>query len=331
MPYKNTNHLAALPMNINEKPVSVKAAGDINGKIMTTGDTSKKIMLTYQTTYESSASATKQTLPVKLTATNYTFPYVMGYAVTDGSFFSEESQERGSAVAVLNQKAAFDLFGSINAAGGTVNVNGKTYTVSGVTDDTDDTARNIYVPAQTLGETTASGVIVSLNGTSEEQAKNELKAAYVDQYRFHILNLGLVATVVTDKVYLSAILAAMGILIIIFKKSLRLFKICLSSLSRLRQNEYLQGILRDKSGTVFKLAAAILFSVLIVVSLFWLLPFATEKFLVINTVRGVFDGVILSCFTAEISGLRGLYQLSNILFAAFVAVFAAFTVVVARR
>jgi len=329
--YIKTNHLAALPKANSDKLINIEAADGINKKVMSDGDSDGRVMLTYQTIYETWATASKAGGAIKLNAVNYTFPFVMGYAITDGSFFSQGAQDTGQAVAALNKKAAFNLFGSIYATGGKVTINGKAYTVAGVIDDNDDKTLNVYVPAAVLNEAAAQGVIVSLNGTSEEWAKNKLKAAYIDDARFHFINLGLVAQVVADKVYLSGIIAAMGFLIIAFKMSLRLLRVCLRNFKALRKEEYLMGILRGSPGTVFKLTASVILSVAIVVCLFALLPFVTEKFLVIGTVKGVFGGLVFSCFTAEITGLQSLYQLSNIFFTVFVMAFFGFTAAVTAK
>lgn len=315
------NHLAALPKVAGKKSVSVTAAEEIN----------EKMMLTYETIYEKSVKAIQVSKSVTLKATNYTYHFVMGYPVVSGGFFSKDAQDDGNKVAVLNEKAAFDLFGTLDAGGNHLYIDMKPYVVVGVISDGDSDTLNVFVPSSSIGETTAECIVVSLTGVSPEQAKNELKAAGLDDIRFDFLNLGLIKSVVQNKIILSAVVALMGFSLIIIKKMLKILLLSWNEIKRICQSEYLRRVLIDKSGVAFKVTAAALLLILIVILDFALLLYAFEMILSINALAGVFDGVVFSGFAAEISDISNLYLLSNIFFTAFAIVFAGFTFAMLNR
>jgi hypothetical protein len=86
--------------------------------------------------------------PVTLTGTNSHYPRILGYSMAEGSFFSEQARKGGGRHAVLNGKAAFDLFGSSRAAGCPLKIGDEFWIVTGVINDGDDENRRVYVPAR---------------------------------------------------------------------------------------------------------------------------------------------------------------------------------------
>ncbi|MDR2135321.1 MAG: ABC transporter permease [Treponema sp.] len=103
-------------------------------------------------TYEIPAPGTARVLgaeyPVTVVGTNSHYPRILGLPMTAGSFFSGRAQKNGERRAVLNGKAAFDLFGASRAAGRPLKLGGETWIVTGVLHDGDDETRRIYVPAR---------------------------------------------------------------------------------------------------------------------------------------------------------------------------------------
>lgn len=310
-------HLAVLPNIAGSKSVLIVKAEETN----------EKIMLTYETEYNKPVSALTVNVSVSLIATNYTYPFVLEYPVISGGFFSKEAQDNGNRAAVLNKKAAFDIFGTEAANGNEIYIDMKPYIVVGVIDDGDNENLKVFIPSSAIGEKIAECVIVSLDGTSEEQVKNELKTSGIDETRFTFLNLALISSVISGKTRLSLIIAGMGFLIIALKILLHFFKNNITGLKELRQREYLSGLLKDKSGITLKLIVSAVLTVILLSAWFILLLNAAEMLLAVKDLTGVFNGVVISGFKDEINNTQKLYLLSNIFFTAFTAVFTAFTAV----
>jgi hypothetical protein len=89
--------------------------------------------------------------PLTLIGTNSRYPRILGYSMVEGSFFSRQAWKGAERQAVLNGKAAFDLFGSNRAAGSRVRIRNETWIVTGVINDGDDENRRIYVPSPVRG------------------------------------------------------------------------------------------------------------------------------------------------------------------------------------
>ncbi|MDR2133802.1 MAG: ABC transporter permease, partial [Treponema sp.] len=130
--------------------------------------------------------------PVTLIGTNSRYPRILGYSMADGSFFSKQAWKGGERHAVLNGKAAFDLFGSIRAAGNCVKIRNETWIVTGVINDGDDENRRIYVPSPARG-----GKAVSLlartdapGESSVSYLRDNLKSLGVYEGGFVFFDLG---------------------------------------------------------------------------------------------------------------------------------------------
>jgi hypothetical protein len=103
--------------------------------------------LTYEIPGPGKAVVLGAEYPVTLIGTNSHYPRILAYPMTEGSFFSKPAWKSGERYAVLNGKAAFDLFGSSRAAGSPLKIQGEIRIVTGVINDGDDENRRIYVPS----------------------------------------------------------------------------------------------------------------------------------------------------------------------------------------
>ena len=66
---------------------------------------------------------------VNLRGTNYSYPFVLNYNLVNGGFFTKSAQEQGSKVVVLNEIAAFELFGGNDCIRNEIIVDNLIYTV----------------------------------------------------------------------------------------------------------------------------------------------------------------------------------------------------------
>jgi hypothetical protein len=152
--------------------------------------------LTYEIPGPGKAEILGVEYPVTLIGTNNRYPGILGYAMAEGSFFSGQAWKGGERHAVLNGKAAFDLFGSIRAAGGRGNlrlkIGDETWVVTGVIHDGDDKNRRIYIPSPARG-----GKAVSLlarteaaGGKGASYIRDSLKSLGVYDGGFVFFDLG---------------------------------------------------------------------------------------------------------------------------------------------
>jgi hypothetical protein len=101
------DYLAVLPYNAGSKSISVKAADELN----------EKFPLTYKAVYPKTARALSVNSGVNVIYTNYSHVFVMRCRILNGGFFTKDAQKNAYREAVLNEKAAFDFFGTVAASG----------------------------------------------------------------------------------------------------------------------------------------------------------------------------------------------------------------------
>jgi hypothetical protein len=88
---------------------------------------------------------------VTIIGTNSHYPRILGLPMAEGSFFSDQAGKGGRRHAVLNGKAAFDLFGTSRAAGSRLKLQGEIWIVTGIINDGEDESPRVYVPSPAGG------------------------------------------------------------------------------------------------------------------------------------------------------------------------------------
>ena len=103
-------------------------------------------------TYEIKSAAMARTVgsrqyPVTRVETNSCYDQLLGLQILEGSFFMEEAVRAGNRYAVLNNTAAYQLFGSYNIVGTTLELDGDMFLVIGVVKDQIKKEAAVYVPS----------------------------------------------------------------------------------------------------------------------------------------------------------------------------------------
>ena len=161
-------------------------------------NTSGKLLLTYEITSTENVKASNANYSVTLVKTNYTYPYVMGTQVLSGSFFTENDEKSKSKTAVLNQVAAYSLFGSLDIKGVEIYIGGDRFTVVGVIQTADENSSYVFVPASCY-QNNPDSIVVWLNettGISEEYVINECKSLSVQETRYDFINLSFISGII---------------------------------------------------------------------------------------------------------------------------------------
>ncbi|MDR1687181.1 MAG: ABC transporter permease [Clostridiales bacterium] len=311
-----TEYLAVLPYSPGSKTISVKAADDLN----------EKFPLTYKAVYPKTARALAVNSGVNIVSTNYSYVFVMRCRILNGGFFTKDAQKNAYREAVLNEKAAFDFFGTAEAAGNEIYIEDTAYTVTGVIDDYDNNELNIYIPVSVLadGEGLAESLVVNLSGMYEENVRNELKAIGIDDLSYKMLSLQKVMQVTSEKAPLAAGFAMFGFLLLILKKVWRAIVLCREEIREQNKANYLGEMLTDKGKAVYKFAAFLLLSAVLLVLCYFTITFGAERFMLVNETSGIFNGVVTTGFANEIDNAQNLYNAANLVFILFAVGFSAF-------
>ncbi|MDR1400455.1 MAG: ABC transporter permease [Treponema sp.] len=152
-----------------------------------------EFLLTYEQRDLSSASTVYQQCQVTLVGTNSLYPALLGYQVLSGAFFTKAAWNAKSRHAVLNETAAFTLFGSNKIVGKTIKLDKEIWLVSGVLYDDDDENNVIYIPSINNAQSAHASAIIALlapeQGISETYAKNALKVLGVQDATYIFVNM----------------------------------------------------------------------------------------------------------------------------------------------
>ncbi|MDR1530917.1 MAG: ABC transporter permease [Clostridiales bacterium] len=257
----------------------------------------------------------------------YTYPFIMRSGILSGGFFTAKDQENSAAVAVMNKKAAFDIFGAVSVVGNTFTMGGKTFAVAGVIDDTGragsgeadrNLQRNLYVPMTLYPEERPDTFMCALEGSvTQERITSVLKQAGVVETKYKLVNLGVLVQVIRGKFWIALIIGAYGLGLWLIGKCWEVMAGILTELRQLRKQFYLKELLRQN----FNRAAALVLLALLTAAIAAALAAGGRLAVELAAVwRGcvspLFD-LNLSAFTDTLAFIRGCDLLSNIFFAVF--------------
>lgn len=110
----------------------------------------EEMAVTYDIRKRVTAETTNSKYPVTLIGTNSSYAEVAGLQTVTGSFWSTEAWNMRSRYVILNEPAAFQLFGSSNIIGNTVKLDGELWMVTGIVKDGNKKNKMAYVPASAI-------------------------------------------------------------------------------------------------------------------------------------------------------------------------------------
>ena len=121
-----------------------------------------QVVLSYRNVIDTQATALGVNHNVTRIGTNANLPATVGYRLVAGHFLRPQYLLDRQQVAVLNEAAAFTLFGVSDPVGQLVSLGGVTYRVIGViADNSADDELHVYAPA-TLYDTHVREIVVNL-------------------------------------------------------------------------------------------------------------------------------------------------------------------------
>jgi len=172
------NLLIALPNNIGSPKVNVYEIDDFNNN---------NFLLTYEILHSERVNLIYSEFPVTLAGTTSNYPQIMKYVMIEGSFFQNTAWTGKLKQAVLNEKAAFTLFGSNSVTGNRFKIHNDTWLVTGVIRDNEDGCR-IYIPSSVKGTEAGAFAMTISSQYDETYIKNSLKTIDVREGDFDFIN-----------------------------------------------------------------------------------------------------------------------------------------------
>jgi len=158
--------LQITPRAALQRGIAAGTVEDINGK---------EFLITYVCEESAVIEAVNSRSAVTVRATNYAYPHVLRRVMKNGGFFTKTHQEQKSKTAVLNEKSAFDLFGSVDISGNEFTMSHENYRVVGVISDKEDKPY-VYIPVTLRQQSMPNSFSVRLcDNVSEALVKNGLK------------------------------------------------------------------------------------------------------------------------------------------------------------
>jgi hypothetical protein len=152
----------------------------------------KDFLLTYEITGSDRVSLSNGDYSVTLIGTNSCYSRLLGLPMIEGGFFSARDWEGKQRQAVLNEKAAFDIFGSSRIVGNRFKMRNEIWLVAGVVNDGDEDHCRLYVPSSVRGG--AADALLALTspsgGIDEAYVKSSLKTLDIQEASYNFFNFG---------------------------------------------------------------------------------------------------------------------------------------------
>ena len=256
--------------------VSIASLEDIN---------QNRRMLTYRIDSQKRAEALSTRHDVHIIGTSYTWPFVMSYPILNGGFFSRNEQVNRIRVAVLNEPAALEMFGTLDISGSEMRLGSDRYTITGVLSDGNDEPV-IYIPAVLLSNT-VSTVIICLEGDfSREAAIGILSGAGVSEPRYSFTDYRMLQQVRRERFLMALYCALSAGLIYTLRKSFSILTQKVSEVKSRLSEIYIFELWQYEKSLAINIAGLSLLSVGISILQFSLILHAFEILLVWNDVLG---------------------------------------------
>jgi hypothetical protein len=253
-------------------------------------------------------------------ATNSHYPLIMGYRMIRGAFFTARAWDNGERHAVLNEAAAWALFGSTAIAGKSIAINGERFLVTGAIDDESD-EEIIYLPSSVEDssgtERTASSFMALLSaerGVTKAYAEHALKALGIQAAHFSVTGVSDIERMYWERLRTSLkALYCAAFFVAAYGAWLRCKGVARRYKSWMRRY-YLPELLYKNRAALIKIAArGILFCIAASAAL-WFMPHILTAFL---NGRGSISAVFTDdCFSRKTALLRIFYLPDTAAFAA---------------
>jgi hypothetical protein len=219
----------------------------------------EEFLVTYEIERQIQVEAHNFRLAATLITTNSCYAQIAGYRLLNGGFFSAAAEQAGSREAVLNEAAAFQLFGGQGAYGQIIKMEGASWLVVGVLDDGDRENPRVYAPASVAGGS-IDGLLVLLddNLVNVDYAKNGLKQLGVYDSNYTIVDLAAASAAFGQRLIVSLQAALILIILLLLQRCAALLSSRLPLYRDQLKQLYLREVLSAHRSDLAKTALAAL-------------------------------------------------------------------------
>jgi len=212
------------------------------------------LMLTYTSKKPAALVSNNANFDCNLIRTNYKYPYVTGYPLGTGGFFTKTDQKNTEAVAVLNEFAAFEIFGTTDISGNAFEIEGVIYTVRGIISDGELKTSNVYVPMDE-GEFPQNliGKADINKASASAELINSLKINGISENEYNIIPTADIHKLFYQKLKVGALAIAMGLLVILLDTIISNFKKSVANIHSSMQVEYISDIVKNHKIILLKI------------------------------------------------------------------------------
>ena len=216
--------------------------------------TDNNFLVTYEITSSDRVSLAYADFPVTVVATNSCYSQILGYNLTEGSFFSKQAWTARQRHAVLNETAAFSVFGSSRIAGNQFKIRGDTWLVTGIINDGDNDNSRVYIPSSVTGGQAGYffALISEAAGISETYIKNSMKTLGIHETMFSFINLNTQIKNLYERACVTVMLFSGFLFVFLFLFFIGKFRNAFLLLKTEMKNRYIAQIFRENKKIVFK-------------------------------------------------------------------------------
>ena len=214
------------------------------------------LLLTYEIPAAATAEAANSRHRVNLVGTNSSYLDVTGHRLVSGGFFPRSAWEGERRQAALNQTAAARIFGSTNIDGLTISIDGYVWIITGVVDDGDAEALNIYAPSSVTGGQARSLMIITQGGRAGRAYAASILAGFgIREGEYDFIDLSGAANIGTERFALSLKIALGLAVVLLGAKGVSVIKAICQSLAQDLALNYPQEILATRKMDIAKAVA----------------------------------------------------------------------------
>ena len=240
------NLLIVLPSQIGSPKINVQKIEEFS---------LDEFLVTYEIPGSEKISLPQGDFPVTVIGTNDCYSKILGLTMTEGSFFSKQAWTGRQRHAVLNEKAAFTIFGSSRIVNNRFRIRNETWLVTGVISDGDDEHSRVYVPSSIHGAPAGELLALTSSGYDEAYIKNSIKNLDVREGSFTFFNLGTQIRLLWERVLVVPPLFFALFFAGLLRPFTVKFTMAISALRAETARRYTGEILRKNRKAVFKPAA----------------------------------------------------------------------------
>jgi len=235
--------LLVLPIEINSPKI------DIN---MIENFINDAFLLTYEIPGSDRVSLSTGEYPVTLIGTNSCYSRVLGLPMIEGAFFTARDWEGKQRQAVLNEKAAFDIFGSSRIVGNRFKIRNEIWLVAGVINDGDEDHCRIYVPSSVRGGGADALMALTSGSIDEAYAKNSLKAIGIQEATYNFYDFGTITDLLWERVAVILLLFFALVFLSLLRPLTLKFKTAFAVLREELEQRYMGQLLNENRRIILK-------------------------------------------------------------------------------